>query len=227
MKPVHATTRPRPAPARPDNGHGALRRRHAVVVSGLVAILVAMGTLVYFAAPLYRLFCQVTGYGGTTQVAAASPSRVLDTKIQVRFDTNVARDLPWRFTAPRPADVRLGDDRLVAFHAVNQGDKPYVGTAVFNVTPLKVGKYFSKIECFCFTEQLLMPGESKEFPVRFFVDPRIHDDPDTRDVEVLTLSYTFFDKGPEALAKHLALAPNEMPRPAATPRGPNRRGIQP
>src|SRR5918996_255221 len=115
--------------------------------------------------------------------------------ITVRFDVNVAPDLPWKFVPPKPVTLRLGEEHLVAFEAANVSDEPILGTATFNVTPFKAGEYFNKIECFCFTEQLLMPGESKKFPVTFFVDPGIADDPNTVDVSAITLSYTFFNKG--------------------------------
>lgn len=186
---------------RPANGPGPLhgnRVRHLAVVGSLLFVIAGMGTLVYYAAPLYRLFCQVTGYGGTTQRAVSSPGSTLLPPINVRFDTNVSKDLPWVFTAPRAEHVRPGEQRLVVFTAINRGAEPVLGTATFNVMPLKVGRYFNKVECFCFTEQLLMPGERKEFPVSFFVDPAIRDDPNTRDVKAITLSYTFFNKGAAA-----------------------------
>lgn len=179
------------------------RRRNVAVAAALIGILGAMGTLVYFAVPLYQLFCQVTGFGGTTQVAAKAPGAVPGRTMTVRFDTNVARDMPWRFSPPAPVEVRLGEERLVAFTAENTGNEPVLGTATFNVTPFKAARYFNKIECFCFTEQLLMPGERKEFPVTFFVDPAIADDPNAEEVTTITLSYTFFDKGAAALDEYM------------------------
>ena len=169
-----------------------------MVVAALLGVLGVMGTLVYFAVPLYQLFCQVTGYGGTTRAATAAPDAAGAAWITVRFDANVAPDLPWKFVAPKPVTLRLGEELLVAFEAVNRSDEPILGTATFNVTPFKAGEYFNKIECFCFTEQLLMPGESKEFPVTFFVDPAIADDPNAVEVSAITLSYTFFTKGEAA-----------------------------
>ena len=121
----------------------------------------------------------------------------------VRFDANVSPGLAWNFAAPKPVEVRLGEERLVALTATNIGDEPLLGTATFNVTPLQVGKYFNKIQCVCFTEQLLLPGESKEFPVSFFVDPAIAEDDDGKDVTAITLSYTFFSKGRPALEEYL------------------------
>jgi len=180
------------------------RRRNLVVVMALLVILGAMSTLVAFSVPLYRLFCQVTGYGGTTQVAASTAEAVPQASfVEVRFDTNVAPDMPWAFTPPEAVDIRLGEEQLVMFKAINRGEEPVLGTATFNVTPFKAGEYFNKIECFCFTEQLLMPGESKEFPVIFFVDPAIADDPNASDVSTITLSYTFFNKGEAALNSYL------------------------
>jgi cytochrome c oxidase assembly protein subunit 11 len=179
------------------------RRRNATVVAGLVLLLAGMVALVAFAVPLYRLFCQVTGFGGTTQVAVAAPGTIAVSPVAVRFDANVAPDLPWRFVAPPAVELRLGEERLATFTAVNLSNEPILGTATFNVTPFKAGPYFNKIQCFCFTEQLLMPGERKEFPVTFFVDPKIAEDPDTHEVTTITLSHTFFNKGPTARDAYL------------------------
>jgi cytochrome c oxidase assembly protein subunit 11 len=123
----------------PDRAPGSAgrRRKNALVVAALLGILGAMGTLVYFAVPLYQLFCQVTGFGGTTRVATAAPDAAGAAAITVRFDANVAPDLPWEFTAPKPVTLRLGEERLVAFEATNLGDEPILGTATFNVTPFK------------------------------------------------------------------------------------------
>ena len=180
-----------------------LRRRNITIVAASVVTAAAMLALSFAAVPLYRLFCQVTGFAGTTQVAATAPGAAGTSVIAVRFDANVAPGLAWRFTAPKPVEVRLGEERLVAFTATNIGDEPLLGTATFNVTPLQVGKYFNKIQCFCFTEQLLLPGESKEFPVSFFVDPSIAEDEDGKGVAAITLSYTFFNKGRPARDEYL------------------------
>jgi cytochrome c oxidase assembly protein subunit 11 len=174
------------------------RKKNIVVVVALVAVLSGMGSLVYYAEPLYRLFCRVTGYGGTTGTAASAPSSATGQIVSVHFDTNVANGLPWRFTPPKPLKLRLGESKRVSFVGVNLGDEPILGTATFNVTPFKVGKYFNKIECFCFTEQLLMPGERKEFPVSFFVDPKIAEDSNAKEATAIVLSYTFFNKGTAA-----------------------------
>jgi cytochrome c oxidase assembly protein subunit 11 len=193
------------APGGPDRAQvpAGRRRKNALVAAALLGIIGAMGTLVYFAVPLYQLFCQVTGFGGTTRVAASAPDPAGAAAITVRFDANVAPDLPWEFLAPKPITLRLGEERLVAFEAANFGDEPVLGTATFNVTPFKAGEYFNKIECFCFTEQLLLPGESKEFPVTFFVDPVIADDLNAAEVSAITLSYTFFNKGEAARDEYL------------------------
>lgn len=179
-----------------------LRRRNITVVAASVMTVAAMVALSFAAVPLYRLFCQVTGFAGTTQVAASAPGAVGSKIITVRFDANVAPNLAWQFVAPKSVEVRLGEERLVAFTATNISNEPLLGTATFNVTPLQIGKYFNKIECFCFTEQILMPGESKEFPVSFFVDPSIAEDDDGKDVTAITLSYTFFNKGRPALDEY-------------------------
>ncbi len=180
-----------------------LRRRNITVAAASVVTVAMMVALSFAAVPLYRLFCQVTGFAGTTQVAASAPGAVGSKIITVRFDANVAPNLAWQFVAPKPVEVRLGEERLVAFTATNISNEPLLGTATFNVTPLQIGKYFRKIECFCFTEQLLLPGESKEFPVSFFVDPSIAEDEDGKDVTAITLSYTFFNKGRPALEAYL------------------------
>ena len=179
-----------------------LRRRNIVVVAASVLTVAAMVALSFAAVPLYRLFCQVTGFAGTTQVAASAPGAVGSKVVTVRFDANVAPGLAWRFVAPKPVEVRLGEERLVAFTAINISNEPLLGTATFNVAPLQIGKYFTKIQCFCFTEQLLLPGESKEFPVSFFVDPSINEDGDGKDVTAITLSYTFFNNGRPALEEY-------------------------
>jgi cytochrome c oxidase assembly protein subunit 11 len=169
-----------------------LNRRIFTVV-GLVGIIFGMAGLTAAAVPLYRLFCQATGYGGTTQRAASAPGAAGDVQITVRFDTETSPDLGWEFRPlQRAVKVRPGEETIVAFHAVNRTSQPVVGTATFNVTPLKSGPYFDKIQCFCFSEQRLAPGESVDMPVSFFVDPRILDDPGTREIRTITLSYTMF-----------------------------------
>ena len=170
------------------------RRRNRRIAAALVAVPLAMGALAWASAPLYRLFCQVTGFGGTPGIAAETPQAAAGAaSIEIRFNADIAPDLDWRFgPVERAVTVRLGEPALAFYRAENLGDEPVTGAAVFNVTPLKAGRYFSKIDCFCFTEQRLGPGESADMPVSFFVDPEIATDPNVRDVGTITLSYTFF-----------------------------------
>ena len=174
---------------------GSGRASNKAVAFGATAVVVAMLGLSFAAVPLYRVFCQVTGFGGTTQKADAGSDEVLAQKITVRFDSNVAKDLPWSFKpVERTVQIKIGETALIFYEASNVSDKPVVGTASFNVTPEVAGSYFSKIECFCFTEQLLQPGQTVQMPVQFFVDPEITRDVSTRDIKEITLSYTFFAK---------------------------------
>ena len=170
------------------------RRRNRRIAALLVAVPVAMAALAWASVPLYRLFCQVTGFGGTPGIAAEAPEAAADApSIEIRFNADIAPDLDWRFgPVERSVTVRLGEPALAFYRARNLGDEPATGAAVFNVTPLKAGRYFSKIDCFCFTEQRLGPGESADMPVSFFVDPEIARDPNVSDVGTITLSYTFF-----------------------------------
>lgn len=142
--------------------------------------------------PLYRLFCQATGLNGTTQRGTVAPGAV-DREIRIDFDTNVAPHMPWKF-APENAfeTVAIGARDMAFFTATNTSDHPITGTATYNVTPAQAGKYFTKIQCFCFTQQTLKPGETARMPVIFFVDPKILSDPDANDIETITLSYTFY-----------------------------------
>ena len=177
----------------------------------LAAFSCAMIGLAFASAPLYRLFCQVTGYGGATRVAEAAPEAAPGAggegrEITVRFNADISPALPWRFEpAQRAVAARTGESVLAFYRAVNEGG-PGVGTATFNVAPHAAGPYFSKVECFCFEEQYLAPGESADFAVSFFIDPAIADDPDTADIGTVTLSYTMFDAGEEALARYASAA---------------------
>ncbi|MDP3674105.1 MAG: cytochrome c oxidase assembly protein [Novosphingobium sp.] len=180
---THTAVRPDPA----------LNRRVALIALGFAAAMLGLG---YASAPLYRLFCQVTGFGGTTQRAtaeqAAAVKAVAGKTIVVRFDGNVASGLAWDFGPNQvTSTIPIGERALASYHARNKSARPITGTAVFNVTPEQAGKYFNKIECFCFTEQTLKPGEAVDMPVQYYVDPKILDDPATKDVEEITLSYTF------------------------------------
>lgn len=159
----------------------------------LVAVILAMTGLTAASVPLYRLFCQVTGYGGTTDVAEAVPEQATDVFVEVSFNTDVDRKLPWRFRPlQKSVRVRIGEPALAVFEAVNLGDRTLVGQAVYNVTPFKVGSYFYKVQCFCFDEQKLAPGERAEMPVSFYIDPEMLEDPTAEEVRQITLSYTFF-----------------------------------
>ena len=169
-------------------------RRFLATVTGLVSIVVGMAGLAYASVPLYDLFCKVTGYGGTPQIAEMLPSVVGSREMTVRFNADVNRDLPWEF---RPVNgkvlVRVGEPTLVYYRVKNLSDKTIIGTATYNVTPLRAGSYFSKIDCFCFAEQELKPGETVELPVSFFVETSIESDPSMEDINTVTLSYTFFE----------------------------------
>jgi cytochrome c oxidase assembly protein subunit 11 len=165
-------------------------RRTALWASG---VIVGMLGLTAASVPLYDLFCRVTGYGGTTQVAEAAPDQVRDHVVRVSFNADRQPDLPWRFQPmQRRMEVKVGENHLAFYEAENRSDVPIVGRAVYNVTPFKVGAYFAKVHCFCFEEQLLMPGERVEMPVSFFVDPAMLDDANASGVHEITLSYTFF-----------------------------------
>lgn len=165
----------------------------AFAATGVVAVMVGMS---FAAVPLYQLFCQVTGFGGTTQRAEASGA-VTDREVTVTFDANVNKDLPWTFEpVQRKVSLRIGEQTLVSYRAVNNSDRPVTGMATFNVTPFQVGQYFSKIQCFCFNQQTLQPGESVEMPVVFFVDPKIQEERNLADLTDIVLSYTFFRADP-------------------------------
>jgi cytochrome c oxidase assembly protein subunit 11 len=173
-------------------------RRTAAMAGGLA---LAMLGLAYASVPLYALFCKVTGFGGTTQVAAAAPAAVINKTISVRFDANVSGDLGWTFQpAQQTQSVKLGEVVLAHYEAVNQSSESMTGTAVFNVTPVSAGVFFNKLECFCFTEQTLKPGEKVSMPVQYFVDPAILDDPDTAGIREITLSYSFYPAAPKTAA---------------------------
>lgn len=159
----------------------------------LTAIAVGMLMLAYASVPLYRLFCQVTGFGGTSQKALAPSTRMVDRTITVTFDANVDPKLPWKFEPlEKTVQVKIGENRLVAFRATNESSVATKATATYNVTPFATGRFFNKIQCFCFKEQTLAPGQTVNMPVSFFIDPEMLNDPEARDVTNITLSYTFF-----------------------------------
>ncbi|MBR3371565.1 MAG: cytochrome c oxidase assembly protein [Rhodobacteraceae bacterium] len=157
-----------------------------------VSVVLFMGAMGWAAVPLYDLFCRVTGYGGTTNTAATSTGVVLDQTMRVRFDASVARDFPWSFKpVDRVSEIRIGEVGLAFYEAHNPTDTPIAGTASYNVSPYEAGRYFTKIDCFCFELQVLQPGETVLMPVTYFVDPDILDDRDARGTHTITLSYTF------------------------------------
>ncbi len=179
------------AAPRPTSAEAARRAR--TIALGCSLFVFGMVGAAYASVPLYKLFCQVTGYGGTTQRAEAAPDTVIDRPVTVRFDANASGQVPWSFQpVERQITLDLGETRQTAYRVRNQSDKPVTAKATFNVTPLTAGIYFNKIQCFCFTEQTLQPGEEVDMPVVFFVDPAIVDDPDLKEVPTITLSYTFF-----------------------------------
>ena len=150
----------------------------------LSVVVVGMIGLSFAAVPLYRLFCQVTGYGGTTQVAESAPEKAGERNFTVQFDANVDPRLDWAFKPlQRAVEIRVGEQALAFYQARNLTDKTLFGTATFNVTPLKLGQYFNKVECFCFTEQRLEPGEAVEMPVSFYIDPAVSEDIDMDEVK--------------------------------------------
>jgi cytochrome c oxidase assembly protein subunit 11 len=161
----------------------------------LIALSASVGMLglAYASVPLYRVFCQATGFGGTTQRAAAAPAKASDQTITVRFDANTSSSLDWSFHAVQPVmTIKIGEQSMAHYEATNLSDHVLTGSAIFNVTPPAAGLYFSKIQCFCFTEQTLKPGESADMPVVFFVDPDMLYDADAKGIKEITLSYTFY-----------------------------------
>jgi len=160
----------------------------------ILAIFAAMTALAFAAVPLYKRFCQVTGYGGTPAIGAtAAPTKILKRVVTIKFNADTAPNMPWDFKPEKPEiTVHLGQKGFIAFRARNLSGKTTAGTALYNVTPLKVGRYFHKIQCFCFDKQYLAPNQRADLPVVFYVDPAMNDNPNMEDVDNITLSYTFF-----------------------------------
>lgn len=184
------------------SGRTGGRRRNLLTLAALGLLLAGMTGLVSVSVPLYRLFCQVTGFGGTTQVATQAPEKTTERTFTVRFDGTVNPSLGWAFRpVQRTLKLKAGENKLAFYEAENQGDETVVGTATFNVTPDKAGIYFNKIDCFCFTEQVLKPGQRVDMPVNFFIDPEIADDPNLEEVTTITLSYTFFRSEDQTAAR--------------------------
>ena len=160
----------------------------------LAVTFFGMFGLAYLCVPLYRIFCQKTGYGGTPKIVQFASTKTANRKITVQFVANVHRDLRWKFTPlQHETTIKVGQNALAFYQAENLTDKPIIGMATYNVTPDKAGQYFSKVACFCFERQLLHPNQRMDMPVQFYIDPEIMDDPDLEDVNLITLSYTFFE----------------------------------
>jgi len=165
-------------------------RRTAASLFGVAACMVGLS---FAAVPLYQIFCQVTGFGGTPLRASAASAVVLDEVVTVTFDASIESGMPWTFKpVQKDMEIPIGETGLAFYEAHNPTDRPIAGTAVFNVTPFKIGPHFVKIDCFCFTEQVLMPGQRVDMPVTFYIDPSIREDRSTQEVKGITLSYTFY-----------------------------------
>jgi cytochrome c oxidase assembly protein subunit 11 len=175
-------------------------------------VVILMGSLAWASVPFYDWFCRVTGFGGITNVVAANESDMLDQMITIRFDASLEKDMPWEFKpAQREMELRIGETALAFYEAHNPLDVPIAGQAAYNVTPYEAGGFFDKIECFCFTEQILQPGETVMMPVSFFVDPAIVDDRDGKYVHTITLSYTFYEIDlPEAYEQATLTTPAQV-----------------
>ena len=192
--------------AKPDEVTNKNRR-----VAGYTVFAVCMMVGLSFASvPLYDLFCRVTGYGGTTQQAEEASDIVLDRDVTIRFDASTNSALPWEFKPVQlKVEMKVGQNGIAFYRAKNTSDETIKGTATFNVTPQKAGPYFVKVDCFCFTEQVLKPGQEVDMPVEFFVDPEIADDPHMDDIKTITLSYTFFRLDDEEEGEVADTAENE------------------
>jgi cytochrome c oxidase assembly protein subunit 11 len=180
-------------PDQPNKRQPRKSNANRLIALALGLVVASMLGLSFAAVPLYQMFCQTTGYGGTTQRALAAPSHVMDQVMTVRFDANVSSDLGWSFKPMQSSiQLKIGENKLVFYEAKNLTDKTLTGSASFNVTPEDAGAYFDKIQCFCFTEQTLQPGQVVQMPVSFFIDPAILDDPNAKRIHEVVLSYTFF-----------------------------------
>ena len=172
-----------------ENALKAQNKKSIIIISFIVLFMLSLS---FAAVPLYDIFCRVTGFGGTTQIASTAPGSTGHPDINVRFESSTSSSLNWDFFAKsKVVTIPIGEEKTIFYFAKNLSDKPIVGTATFNVTPAKVGQYFMKIDCFCFVEQLLKPGESMNMPVTFFIDPDIYKDENVKEVNEITLSYTF------------------------------------
>ncbi|MBZ7920737.1 cytochrome c oxidase assembly protein [Ensifer adhaerens] len=187
------------------------QRSNRVVVGTCLAFVAGMVGMAYAAVPLYDMFCRVTGYNGTTQRVEQASDVILDEKVKVTFDANTSGGLPWEFKpVQRDIDIRIGETVQVMYRAKNLSSKPTTGQATFNVTPMQAGAYFNKVQCFCFTETTLQPGEEMEMPVVFFVDPDIVKAVETKDIKTLTLSYTFYPREPSKPVAQVKTEENKL-----------------
>jgi cytochrome c oxidase assembly protein subunit 11 len=169
-----------------------LKAQNKKVIFIITFVGMLMLSLSYAAVPLYDIFCRVTGFGGTTQIASSAPGSIGHPNINIRFESNITDSLNWDFySKTKTVKIPMGEEKTIYYFAKNLSDEPIVGTATFNVTPAKAGQYFMKIDCFCFVEQLLNPGESMNMPVTFFIDPDLYKDENVQEVNEITLSYTF------------------------------------
>lgn len=192
------------SPADRSSREAAVRRRGVRIAVASAAFAAGMLGAAFAAVPLYQIFCQVTGYGGTTQRAEAAPSRIIDQKVTVRFDANASPSVPWSFQpVEREVTMKLGEVRQTAYRVKNLSDERVTAQATFNVTPEAAGVYFNKIACFCFSDQTLEPGQEVEMPILFFVDPAMLEAEELKNMPAITLSYTFFrqDDAPAPVAE--------------------------
>ena len=178
-----------------QNGQ-AKRVSNSAIFAGCAVFVAGMVGAAYASVPLYRLFCQVTGYNGTTQRVEQYSDKILNKPIQVTFDANISPGLNWEFKPAKSVNPKIGETVQIEYTATNRSSKPTTGSAVFNVTPMEAGAYFNKVECFCFTEQTLQPGQSVQMPVVFFVDPELATAQETKNIKTITLSYTFYPSEP-------------------------------
>ncbi|HEY4031724.1 MAG TPA: cytochrome c oxidase assembly protein [Caulobacteraceae bacterium] len=184
-------------------------KRRTALISAVVVF--GMTGAAFAAVPLYKRFCQLTGFDGTVRKAEAAPTQVLDKTLLIRFDANV-RGVPWEFAPDQTSQtVKIGKTGLAFFHVKNTSDKPFTAHAAYNVVPESAARYFEKLQCFCFTDQTLQPGQSADFPVVYFVDPKYASDPDTTNEPDITLSYTFFPVGASAQSGKTAVNDSAKP----------------
>jgi cytochrome c oxidase assembly protein subunit 11 len=184
------------------------QKNRRVGIAAAVGVASMVG-LAYASVPLYALFCKVTGFGGTTQTASQAPGATGDATVSIRFDANTSSELNWQFKPTQQTQtVKVGEQTLAFYEAINKSAETVTGTAVFNVTPAEAGAYFNKIECFCFTEQTLKPGQRVDMPVSYFIDPEFLKNADTRGIREITLSYTFYPAKSAASEKQAKLQGN-------------------